>query len=315
MKVSVIIPVYQVEAYVEDCLKSVKAQTLKDLEIICIHDAGKDHSWEIVKRIAEGDERFRLLENERNLGLAATRNRGLSLAKGEYIYFLDSDDMIREDALETLYQRAIEKDLEVQVFGASFIYEEPEMKELFKSNKGYFKQKYPEVMKGRDLMIAWMEAWDWLPSQPRYFYQREFLEKHGLRFIEGMLHEDEPFSFDVLIYAERIRVTDDPFFIRRFRAASIMTGGPTIRNVEGCVKILAHIAALQGIYGEDPAWNQAVKFYHYKIFCDVCRKYKRAMAGTEKPLYSLLSGEMKENPEEMAIYHLIEAYSLWGEVK
>lgn len=330
MKVSVILPVYQVEAYVKDCLDSVLGQTLKDLEIICIHDAGKDRSWDVVLSAAAGDERVRLFEHEQNRGLAATRNQGLSLARGKYVYFLDSDDKIRPDAMEILYERAEREQLDVQVFGASFIYEDRKLEEQFSSNPSGFKQSYPRVMDGKELFMAWMEVWDWLSSQPRYFYRRAFLEDHRIRFIEGMLHEDETFAFDVLMYAKRVRVWEDKLFIRRFRADSIMTGTPTIKNVEGCVKILEHVAAMQEIYRRQPRLNRAVKFYLYKLFLDAVRKYRRVCEAKEggegeagedgkgeggegQTMLQMLSDEIAGDPAKMAVFHLIEAFGLWGD--
>lgn len=317
MKVSVIIPVYQVEPYVEDCLKSVLGQTLQDLEIICIHDAGQDQSWDVVKAVTAGDSRVRLFENERNMGLAAVRNRGLALAGGKYVYFLDSDDMITPDAMEMLYERAERERLDVQVFGASFLYESRELEEKFRSNPAGFKREYPRVMDGRELLIAWMEAWDWLPSQPRYFYRRSFLEDNRIRYIEGMLHEDETFAFDVLMKASRVRVSNDKFFIRRFRPDSIMTGVPTMKSIEGCITILEHTASVQSLYAEDPALNRAVKFYMYKIFCDAARKYEAAagaMKETGRETISQMVPEtMLTDSGKMAIYHLIEAFGMWRE--
>ncbi len=314
MKVSVIIPIYNVEPFVKDCLDSVRGQTLEDLEIICIHDAGQDRSFEIVKSIAAKDRRIRLLENDRNLGLAATRNRGLLQARGKYVYFLDSDDMVRQDALELLYQSAEQEQLEVQVFGSSFLYETDELEVRFQSNSATFKQEYPEVMAGQDLFVQWMEVWDWISSQPRYFYNRNFLESRQIRYVEGMLHEDEVFAFDVLMYAKRVKVTNDTFFIRRFRPGSIMTSTPTIQNVEGCVKILEHVSAMQKLYQDMPGLNHAVKHYMYKIFCDAKRKYQTAanviQAETGGALIQKVSGTMRENPTEMAIYHMIEAFGM-----
>lgn len=306
MKVSVIIPVYQVEAYVEDCLRSVLGQTLTDLEVICIHDAGQDGSWRVVQSVAAKDKRVRLYENQRNMGLAAVRNRGLRLARGKYVYFLDSDDMIRPDALNELYHRAEEEALDVQIFGASFIYADKELEKTFSGNPSGFKQDYPDVLEGQELFIAWMEKWDWLSSQPRYFYRRSFLKEHQLYYIEGMLHEDETFAFDVLMYAKRVRVYSDQWFIRRFRADSIMTSVPTVKNIEGCMKILAHVASMQDFYMHRPPLNRAVKFYLYKIFQDAVRKYERMAEASEGE-----TGKAEGNPAEMIAYHLIEAFGLW----
>lgn len=316
MKVSVIIPVYNVENYIRECVFSVTNQTLDEIEIICVNDAGTDNSWEIVREIATMDNRIVLLENAKNAGLAATRNKGLDIAKGEYVYFLDADDMITPNALEMLYSRAVKEALEVQIFAASFIYENAELEEKFKNNPRVFKQEYPDVISGRELFIKWMEVWDWMPSQPRFFYNREFLNCNKIRYTEGMLHEDEIFAFEVLEAAKRVRVTQDEFFIRRFRQASIMTGGPNIKNVEGCIKILDRVKNSLNADGSEIEWNKAVDFYMYKIFKDATRKYRLAYTDKklDKPMISALSDEIKNDAVKMNIFHMIESFGLWEEI-
>ncbi len=271
MKVSVIIPVYNVEDYVEDCIKSVLKQTLQDYEIICIHDAGTDNSWSKVKALALEENRIKLLENLENKGLAATRNKGLIKAQGEYVYFLDSDDMIRPDALESLYESSAADDLDVIICGAEFIYETKELEEKFHANPARFKMDYPFVMSGQELYKEWIKYWDWMPSQPRYFYKRDFLNQCEIQYVDGMLHEDETFAFDALMYANRVRVTSEPYFIRRFRSASIMSSVPTMKNIEGCIEILQHVSAF---HAEDAEVKEAISYYAYRIFRDVVRKYK-----------------------------------------
>ncbi|GEM_PF-2877934 len=276
MKVSVVIPVYQVEAYIEECLLSVQGQTLTDIEIICVNDCGTDASWDKVQAAAGKDSRIRLLENPRNMGLSASRNHGLSAASGEYVYFLDSDDMIEENALEELYALSKREDLDAAVFCASFIYENEELRNRFSGNPAVFKRAYPSVLSGKELYRRWMEAWDWMPSQPRFFYRRSFLNDNHIRFWEGVLHEDEIFAFDVLMKAARVRVCPDEWFIRRFRASSIMTGRPTMKNVEGCIHILQHLAASQKELSEDPSLKKAADFYRTKIVNNVWQKFWNA---------------------------------------
>ena len=275
MKVSVIIPVYQVEAYVEDCIKSVTSQTLSDIEILCIEDCGTDGSKEIIRRLMQEDERIRLFVNEKNQGLASVRNQGILRASGEYIYFLDSDDMIRQDALLSLYSKAEEEELDVCIFAADFIYESEELRQKFHTNPAVYKGDYPDVMNGKALYKEWMKHWDWMPSQPRYFYRRDFLTRYGIRFIDGLLHEDESFAFDVLMHAERVRILQEAFFIRRFRSDSIMSSHPTMKNVESCIEILDHVEA--GKTG-DPDLDAAIDYYEQKLFKDVMRKYRTVRA-------------------------------------
>ena len=291
--VSVVIPVYNVEKYVSDCLNSVTAQTLKDIEIICINDCSTDDSRSVVKSFSDRDSRISLYDNEKNLGLATTRNRGISLAKGKYIYFLDSDDMIEPSALEELYNAAERDSLDAAVFAARFIYEDESMKQQFGTNPAAFRGDYHSILSGKELYKKWMEHWDWMPSQPRFFYRLDFLLKNKIRFIDGMLHEDETFTFDVLMNAEKIRILKEEYFIRRFRASSIMSSVPTMRNVEGCMKILSHVGSFNT---DDEELKKAIGFYKYKIFSDVTRKFKAVRDSGQDVSYTSLAAadDMKD---------------------
>ena len=113
MKVSIIIPVYNSERYLGECLDSVLNQTLKDIQIICVNDASTDHSEAILEEYARKDSRIVLLNNKQNGGLSYTRNHGMKVAEGEYIYFLDSDDSIVPEAMEELYAKAKKLDTDV----------------------------------------------------------------------------------------------------------------------------------------------------------------------------------------------------------
>lgn len=108
VKVSVIIPVYNSEAYLKECLDSVVHQTLQDIEIICVDDGSTDASMDILQKYAQKDERFRILEQQ-HLGGGAARNLGLKEAEGEYLSFLDSDDYFELDMLQKIYLRCKEK--------------------------------------------------------------------------------------------------------------------------------------------------------------------------------------------------------------
>ena len=115
-KISVIIPVYNAENYLRKCLQSVCEQSLKDLEIICINDGSTDNSQEILERFAADDSRIRIIKQS-NTGLSATRNKGIFLAKGEYLGFVDADDWINPDFYNTLYSAADNKNADVALGG------------------------------------------------------------------------------------------------------------------------------------------------------------------------------------------------------
>ena len=113
-KVSVILPVYNTEKYLRECLDSVVNQTLKDIEIICVNDGSTDNSLAILNEYAQKDNRITII-SQKNKGAGATRNKGLKIAKGEYLYFLDSDDFLTISGLEKLYNKSIETDCDICV--------------------------------------------------------------------------------------------------------------------------------------------------------------------------------------------------------
>ncbi len=113
IKISIIIPVYNVEKYLRRCLDSLINQTLQDIEIICIDDCSTDNSLNILQEYAERDKRIRVITSEQNSGAAVARNRGLEIAQGEYLGFVDSDDAVDKSYYEELYKKAKEKDYDI----------------------------------------------------------------------------------------------------------------------------------------------------------------------------------------------------------
>lgn len=115
--VSIIVPIYNVEQYLTECLDSLVNQTLRDIEIICVNDGSPDHSADIVRRYMHLDARITLIEQE-NRGLSGARNTGLRVAKGEYVYFMGSDDWLEADAMDICYNVAKKDRIDVVFFDA-----------------------------------------------------------------------------------------------------------------------------------------------------------------------------------------------------
>ncbi len=122
MKVSVIVPIYNVEQYIDKCLKSLLAQSLKEIEIICIDDGGTDKSVEIAKKYQAKDSRITLIHNETNIGVGPSRNKGIKAATGEYIGFVDPDDWVDKDFFEKLYEKAVRKNLDLAKAESKYVY-------------------------------------------------------------------------------------------------------------------------------------------------------------------------------------------------
>lgn len=124
--VSVIMPAYNCEKYIEDAINSVLEQTYSNLELIVIDDGSKDKTIDIIKRISKQDDRVKLVKNEKNLGVSATRNKGISLAKGDWIAFLDSDDIWKKTKLEKQMQNANKTGAQFLFTGVTYINEDGE---------------------------------------------------------------------------------------------------------------------------------------------------------------------------------------------
>lgn len=234
IKVSIVIPVYKVEKYLPACLDSVLNQTLQDIEVICIDDASPDRCPEILDGYAARDPRVRVLHLPENHQQGYGRNRGTEMARGKYIYFLDSDDMIVPEAMEELYNLAERDQLDSIYFDSQVIFES---KELENKNETYFggrRGKYEDkVYSGRELFELFIEQRDWNCYVQRTFWKKEFLLGNEVFSPEHTEHEDEYFSFKGILLAQRVRYIPKVFFIRRYRGDSVMTRLPHPKDFHG----------------------------------------------------------------------------------
>lgn len=272
-KVSIIIPVYNVEKYLPECLESVICQTLEDIEIICINDASTDQSLSILRLYEEKEKRISIIQLTENKGLAYVRNRGIECAKGKYIYFLDSDDMIEKNAMEILYDEAEKKSLDGIFFDAKLIYEKEEYLKKFKQYMAVHNGVYEGVKHGRELFEEFVINKEWTCSVPRQFWKRNFLVRNQLTFFEGIIHEDVAFAFMAIMLANRVEYIRDRLFIRRFREESIMTSALSDKN----------------FYGYFTAYYLVNSFAFQKgVDSNVVKKYLATLYGTMDGLYEAL---------------------------
>lgn len=246
IKVSVIIPIYNVEKYIEKCLDSVINQTLKEIEIVCVNDGCLDHSMDVVFERARTDNRIVIVEKE-NGGLSSARNAGLDKSQGEYVLFLDSDDTLTLNALELLYTQAIENRLDNIFFGATTVYESLKVKRMnYRRYNQYYCRKcsYPEIMPGAEMFHILVENDEYRVSACLQMPRRQFLIQEGIRFREGILHEDNLFTIQAILGASRVMVLNEALYIRLIRSGSIMTAGSNIRSSWGYYVCLSELIKL-----------------------------------------------------------------------
>lgn len=232
-KVTIIIPVYNVEPYLEECLDSVLNQTLEEIEIICINDGSTDDSLHILKSYACKDRRIAIY-NQRNQGLSIARNVGLEHARGEYIYFLDSDDIIDTNALMILYEQASRDDLDILYFDGISFYENEIIEAQFPEKRIVERSlKLEGVYSGLDLLQK-LDATNGYKSMVwLQLIRREFLIQNNFKFKKRMLHEDLLFSLETILQAKQVGFHPSSLHLYRIREDSITTQQKRFENFYG----------------------------------------------------------------------------------
>jgi glycosyltransferase involved in cell wall biosynthesis len=237
VKVSVVIPVYNTEKYVGECLDSLLAQTLSGIEIICINDGSTDGSLEVLRNYKEQYPQVKVLDQP-NKGQSAARNAGLQIAQGKYVYFMDSDDLLEANAFEELYATCEHHELDVVYFSGKSFFETPELEakhQAFANN--YSRQgAYGSVVSGQEMLALQKSNSDFYVSPCLQFLRRDFLLENNISFYEGIIHEDNLFSFQVILLAQKAFCVAEVYFYRRMRPSSVMTSKEGLNNAQGyCV--------------------------------------------------------------------------------
>lgn len=177
MKISIIIPVYNVENYIEKCINSLINQTLVDVEFIFVNDGSPDGSANIIKKYQKKDKRIKLIEKE-NGGQASARNLGLKHATGEYVAFVDSDDYVDINMYKILYECAKKDDLDIVICDYYLVYNDKIVK-----NKSKLTDEYQRIIKNEEYVILSPCPWNKI-------IKRKYIEDVGFKFPEGIIYED-----------------------------------------------------------------------------------------------------------------------------
>lgn len=218
MKISIIVPMYQVEQYLAICLKSITDQTMTDgVECILVDDCGSDRSLFIAKDFIEhyqGNVLFRIVEREKNGGLSAARNSGIDVASGEYVYFLDSDDEITPNCLEIMWS-LVEKYGKVNLVQGAFFEDE-------KYANSISNIKFPEFCTCQAEIKTFLLQYlgDIVGAQSRLI-NLSFLKEHHLYFEEGIIHEDNLWTFFLSKYVRTMAYCDVCTYYHRYNPNSI----------------------------------------------------------------------------------------------
>ncbi len=219
VKISVILPIYNMQNYIEECLESVVNQTFKDIEIICVNDFSMDNSMTIVKDYARKDNRIKIINNEKNRGLGGARNAGLEVANGDYIVFVDTDDKIAENMLEVLYKSISESSSDM-AFCDVLLWNNDGTTEPCKPFHNYDlaqnKEFYPNT-NFENFTDMWPSAWNKI-------YKKNIIDQNNIRYMENILYEDHSFYYEYVLACKKVVYCPEAlYFYRHNRNDSIMS--------------------------------------------------------------------------------------------
>lgn len=228
-KVSVIIPIYNTCHYVQEALESICRQTLTELEIIAIDDGSTDSSRKVVEQVAATDMRIRVY-SQANQGQSITRNNGMQYVQGKYVYFMDSDDRLEADTLETCYSACEAGQLDFVCFDADILNKDHPCARHFNYDRSACARP-KQVYKGVELLQRQLSARVFSPSPCLNLISTSYLKTSGLNFYPRIIHEDQLFTSQLYLKAEKVGYIPRKFFLRRFRTDSTMTRQFTWRNM------------------------------------------------------------------------------------
>ncbi|MFV0570945.1 MAG: glycosyltransferase family 2 protein [Xanthomarina gelatinilytica] len=254
--ISIIVPCYNVEAFVYKALESVYQQTYKNWECLVIDDGSKDSTLQQIELWTEKDIRFKSFSQE-NQGISITRNNGLKAAKGEYVYFFDSDDLLDETALEDLYS-LIDKDVDI-VVGKNVVtvgqnrniteylehYHIP-LKKITNNNKELIKL----IVEQPIICVAWNKL-----------FKMSFLKNHQLVFKKNLLHEDELWFFETFYNANAIVFNNKPTYYYNWSNMDSITNNFRLKNLEDYLHIIDYIFEKYYINNSNTIFKEFASIY------------------------------------------------------
>jgi len=201
--ISIILPVYYVEEYIENCLQTLLSQTYKDIEIICVDDCTLDNSVTVIKKYQKLDSRIRLVHHDENRGLGGARNTGIDYARGEYLMFIDSDDYVHRTMVEKMYRSVVLTGSDAVVCGIMQVYETNQtMKPHTTFHYDHLASEGVYNIKTDKQILT-----DMWPSACNKLYRADIIQDNHIRFKERILYEDHTFFMNILVVVKPLLIS------------------------------------------------------------------------------------------------------------
>lgn len=278
-KVSIIIPVYNVERYLARCIDSCINQTYNNIEIICVNDGSTDGSLNILEHYKILDSRIQII-NKENGGLSSARNAGFAASVGDYILFVDSDDFISCDAIEHLVKNAEENSADVVIFDYFYAHVDRSMRKILTiiewNDKRYENKSFnlSNVDKSAYLLIP-VAAWCKL-------YRAEFLKENNITFFEGVIFEDVDYNAKILSKAERITYVNEPLYHYYVgRSDQIMS-----KNDESLFDVISVYLSAEKTLKQSKAFEKYKASFYLLVMRDLLMKLRIIKPELQELLYN-----------------------------
>ena len=282
MKLSIIIPVYNVEQYLHSCVQSVTTQTYQDLQVILVNDGSTDSSGVLCDQLAQQDSRIQVVHKE-NGGLSDARNAGLKVATGDYVAFLDSDDVyLLQDGVEQMMHVIVTDKPDLLLFQCVDVY--PARQSVRKA----YDSDYLARHSGIEVFHQLVRMQSFNMSACFQLIRRELLEKHQLYFEKGLLSEDVDWSLRLWRHVEKVRAINLPMYGYQHREGSITTTY-TIRNLRSYEHIFAKFVALyQHKENGDGLYWKTVMGYLAQMYTSCLYAYGQIGRADKEEAYKIL---------------------------
>lgn len=284
MKLSIVIPVYNVKQYLPSCVQSVLAQTYQDLQVILVNDGSTDLSGVLCDQLAQQDSRIQVV-HKLNGGLSDARNAGLRVATGEYIAFLDSDDVyLQNDGLELLMALAHAEQPDVLLFQAVDVYPNHQ------SARKEYDEAWIAAYSGMEVFYQLVRTQSFNMSACFQIIRRELLEQHQIYFEKGLLSEDVDWSLRLWRHVSKVRAMNLPLYGYQHHEGSISTTY-TIRNLRSYERIFAKFVQLYNERVVETAaelYWQTVMGYLAQMYTNCLYNYGQLFIQERKDNYYIL---------------------------
>ncbi|WP_374441832.1 glycosyltransferase family 2 protein [Epilithonimonas sp.] len=309
-KISIIIPLYNAKNYIARCLDSVKAQTYRDFEVIVINDKSKDNSWTVLNNyVTENlDIDFKIIDNEVNLGLSKTRNKGMDLAAGDYILFMDNDDTLANEYSLEYFIEMTENDPDIVLGKTRFL-----LNDVPKESNYHTLKNKKETYSGNEILDGFFSG-EWAVTAWNKLYKTDFLKKNHLKFLDDLLHEDELWAFETAVAAKKINFLEQETYVYySLSNPNSMTATVGLKNIEHYLITLTkklELSREKELYSKSEQTKKYLKnFTNFTILNNVCKMNFAIF----KSFYMRIRKEFAKNFPEKDLFSLnaLLAYYLY----